>query len=308
VGEGRPLVAAVIVNYRLPQLTVECYRDLRACGYAPLRALLIDNAATSESTAALEAALEGDDAVLAFADNLGYCAAVNRGIGWAESVGAEYVLLLNNDMRLPPGFLGPLVDLLACDPSVAAVAPTVLLPQGTVWCEGGSLAFAPNVARLVGHGGSPAPPAVGPRLRDYLPGACALYRLADLRATGGLDERYFMYGEDVDLGQRLRRAGRKVVWVPWTRVVHHASASSGGGRAPMRKFMTAANTARFLRAHGTAKLWLAFALFDLLGWPLAALTGTGFRAAWAKGKGAWKGLFGYRVSARDVGAGRVTAR
>jgi GT2 family glycosyltransferase len=109
-----------------------------------------------------------------------------------------------------------------------------------------------------------------------------------------------MYMEDADLGARLRARGRKIVWLPWVAVEHDASASSGGGRSPMRKFMTACNAARYLRRHGTPRLWLGFVVFDLLLWPVAMLAGTPPAAAWAKARGAWSGLLGRRVTVQDV--------
>src|SRR5690606_11307123 len=149
---------------------------------------------------------------------------------WAAARGVACVLLLNNDVRLPKGFLEPLVRVLQNDPDVAGVGPTILRPDGRVWCQGARLAFAPNLSRLQGHGRPPAPPTHGPELVDYLPGACVLYREEDLRRAGGLDEDYFMYVEDADLGQRLRRRGKKLVWLPWIAVTHAPSSSSGGCR------------------------------------------------------------------------------
>ena len=140
---------------------------------------------------------------------------------------------------------------------------------------------------------------MGPGAVGYLPGACALYRVADLQAIGGLDEQYFMYFEDALLGHALAQRGRGLVWLPWVRVVHDSSRSSGGGRSPLRKYMTAVNSLRFLRQHFSLKLLAAFFLFDCLGLPLAYLTG-GWRAGWAKTVGILHGLWGHRITEADV--------
>lgn len=297
-----PAVVAIVVNYKLAPRTAEAVRLLLAADPgAEVEAYVLDNGAGSDVPAAELAALRGARVhVEASAANLGYCAAVNRGLVWAERRGARYVLFLNNDVRVTAGFLAPLQRVLDTDPSVAAVSPTIVWPSGKVWCQGARMRFGPNINVLVGHGAEPAPTSAGPEAVDYLPGACALYRVSELRALGGLDESYFMYMEDADLGARLRARGKTLLWVPWLRVEHDASASSGGGRSPMRKFMTACNAARYLRQHGSPKLWAAFVLFDLLGWPLAMLAGTPPRAAWAKARGAWAGLFGRRVTVEDV--------
>ncbi len=289
-------VAAILLNFRTPQATLQCIADLAA--EPELALLLLDNGSQDGSEGTLRAAVAGRGEFHAFAANLGYCAAVNHGLRWARARGCEYALLLNPDVRLPAGFLRPLVDVLAHDPSVAAVAPTMLQPDGTVWSEGADVTFAPNLARLRHQGAPPHPVTHGPEAVDFVPGACALYRLADLAAIGDLDEQYFMYWEDADLGAKLRAHARKIVWLPWVRVVHAPSTASGGGVTPLRKYFCAANSVRYLRRHGTASLWLGLAVCDLGLWPLAFLAHP--RAALAKLAGLLRGLRGTPLGPADV--------
>jgi GT2 family glycosyltransferase len=300
--EPAPRVTAIVLNFRLPAATLRVVEDLRACGSEDLSWIVVENGSGDGSAARLAAALTGDPRTLLRieAQNLGYCGGVNLGLRLARERGAEYALLLNNDCRVPPGFLKPLVEALDNDPGLAAVAPTLVTPDGRAWCEGGFVRPRPNLVVLRGQGREPAPITHGPEACEFLPGACALYRLADLAAVGDLDEAYFMYWEDVDLGARLRGQGRGLLWLPWIRVVHEPSGSSGGGRSPLRKFMSAANTVRWLRAHGTLGLWLTFLLFDVLLYPLTFLSGTPVRAALAKGRGLLVGLGGRPITAADV--------
>ncbi|MCA8963805.1 MAG: glycosyltransferase family 2 protein, partial [Planctomycetes bacterium] len=199
---------------------------------------------------------------------------------------------------VPPQVVQVLAEVLANDARVSAVGPTVLFPDGTVWAAGGALRFGPNALRLLGHGGPPAPRDLGPQDVPFLPAACVLYRTAELVALGGFDERYFMYWEDVDLCDRLRERGGRIVWLPWQQVTHVAGASSGGGRSPLRKFLMANNAVRYLRAHGTAIAWAAWLCFDVLLWPLTLLLGP--TAAFAKLRGTLAGLRGHRANAADV--------
>jgi GT2 family glycosyltransferase len=291
-------VAAIVVNFRRADATLRTVAELRAAGSAGLAVLVVENGSGDDSAARLRGRLDDAAELLVLDRNEGYCGAVNRGLAWAQRQGAPYVLLLNNDVRLPPRFLAPLVATLRNDPGVAAVAPTALRPDGRVWAEGGSVRALPNLVRLNAHGREPRPVTHGPEAVEFVPGACALYRRSDVEAAGGLDESYFMYWEDVVLGARLRAAGRKVVWLPWVRVVHEAGGSSGGPRSPLRKYLCALNSVRWLRAHGRPRHWLALFAFDLLLWPLS-LAG-GVRAAWAKLAGLFAGLRGARADARAV--------
>ncbi len=303
-GDDGPRIAALVLNWRQPELTAVCLADLLAAT-TPLHVLVVDNGSGADVARDLErrvaaAAVPSRHRVtfLALPDNLGFTGGMNRGIAWAQQAGCEFVLVLNNDLRLPPDFVAPLVATLQNDPRVAAVGPTVLHPDGTVWAEGGRRGFCANGLVLIGHGGSPRPRTHGPEAVPFLPGACVLFRTADLAAVGGFDDRYFMYWEDVDLCDRLRAHGGEIVWLPWVQVVHASGASSGGGRSPLRKFLMACNSVRYLRQHGGLRGWLAFALFDLLLWPVILPAGP--RAALAKLRGMWAGLCGHRAGAADV--------
>ena len=307
-----PSVAVLLLNWRQAELTEACLADLTAAADRRVHILVMDNGSGDGSSDRLRAAVDatcrasgpsasGPAAVelVAFDENLGYCGAMNRGIQWAAERGLELVLMLNNDMRLPADFLWPLVDVLRNDPQVVCVGPTIVTPDGLVWAQGGTLAFAPNVVRLRGQGRPPLPRDHGPEAVDFVPGACALFRLADLQAVGCLDEGYFMYWEDVELCRRLADRGGTILWLPWISVTHAGSQSSGGGRSPLRKFMMGANALRYLRRHGTARNWLSFLVMDCLLWPLSLLT-TGPRAALAKARGIGRGVLGRRVTVADV--------
>ncbi|MCC7395601.1 MAG: glycosyltransferase family 2 protein [Planctomycetes bacterium] len=298
--------AALLLNWRHAALTLRCLDDLLAIEVAGLAVLVIDNGSGGDDAALLAAGIRDRLAagarhrveLAALPHNLGFTGGMNHGFGWAQQVGAPFVLVLNNDLRLPADFLSPLVAVLQNDPHVAAVGPTVLHPDGTVWAEGGRTGFAPNALRLIGHGRPPRPRRHGPEAVPFLPCACGLFRTAAVMAVGGFDDRYFMYWEDVDLCARLQERGGRIVWLPWVQVEHQAGQSSGGGRSPLRKFLMACNAVRFLRARGRPVAWLAWFVFDVLGWPLTLLSGP--RAALAKLRGTWAGLRGHRAGTGDV--------
>ncbi len=303
---GAPIVGALVLNWRRAYLTLQCVDDLLAVCDVDLRVLVIDNGSDEATVHALQggitvrnfgAAPERVEAV-ELPENRGFTGGMNLGLQWAQQQRLPFVLVLNNDVRLPKDFLAPLVAVLRNDPRVVAVGPTVLHPDGTVWAEGGDYAFAPNGIALRGHGKAPHPRAHGPEAVPFLPGACVLFRTDAVAAAGGFDDAYFMYWEDVDLCERLRARGGRIVWLPWVQVVHAAGSSSGGGRSPLRKYLMACNAVRHLRARPTVRGWVAWLCCDVIGWPLALLGGR--RAAFAKLRGTLAGLCGHRASAADV--------
>lgn len=304
-----PVVGALLLNWRRADLTLRCLHDLLAIADVPLRVLVIDNGSGAADVEALRRAIDAANAPSSAAggarvelallpENLGFTGGMNHGVRWAHANALPFALVLNNDVRLPPDFLRPLAQALANDAALAAVAPTVLHPDGTVWAQGARRAFVPNGLRLGDHGKAPAPRELGPQATGFLPCACVLFRTAAVVDAGGFDDSYFMYWEDVDLCERLRARGGKIVWLPWVRVEHAAGQSAGGGRSPVRKFLMACNAVRYLRARGTVAGWLGWLCCDVLAWPLTLLAGP--RASWAKWCGTWAGVRGHRATAADV--------
>jgi len=281
--EVPPLVAALVVHYGDPAPTLACLRDLAGVDYPRLHVLVVDNDP--------ERPLDRKDSsfppgweVLVTRKNLGYCRAVNLGTDRALEKGADYVLLLNNDLRLGPGFLTPLVEALEADERAGSAGPLILDPEGRIWSAGGVFRFGPSLTGLRGLGKRPGGRYTKPEYVDYFPGACVLHRAESLRAAGPLDEEYWMYMEDLDLALRMRQKGYLALFVPWSGAVHSPSLSTGGGVSRTRKYLTALNSVRFLKKWGTPGLWASFLLFDVLGLPLAFL-------AWIlKGKGPGPGI------------------
>jgi GT2 family glycosyltransferase len=149
--------------------------------------------------------------------NLGF--AGGCGLGVREST-APLVLLLNPDAVPAPGCLAALRRCAADEPSWGAWQALVTLPDGTTVNSAGNPVHFLGFAWAGGHGRPVAELGVGRRVVGSASGAALCVRRAAWHAVGGFDERYFMYGEDVDLSLRLRLAGWEVGLEPAARVVH----------------------------------------------------------------------------------------
>lgn len=202
----------------------------------PVEVLLADNGSTDGTP---REAVERYPNVRLFETgaNLGYGTAVNRAV---DRLGDDndWVIVANPDVQWGPGSIDALLDAANRWPRAGALGPLIRDPDGSVYPSARHL---PSLVR----GGMHA--VVGPfwkrnpwtaayrqerlepseRPVGWLSGSCLLLRRAAFRQVGGFDERYFMYMEDVDLGDRLGRAGWLSVYVPSAEVLHHRGHSTG---------------------------------------------------------------------------------
>jgi N-acetylglucosaminyl-diphospho-decaprenol L-rhamnosyltransferase len=201
----------------------------------PVSVLLADNGSTDGTP---QAAVERYPNVRLFeiGANLGYGSAVNRAVAQLDE--DNWVIVANPDVQWGPGSIDALLDAANRWPRAGALGPLIRDPDGSVYPSARHL---PSLIR----GGMHA--VVGPfwkrnpwtaayrqerlepteRPVGWLSGSCLLVRRSAFSRVGGFDERYFMYMEDVDLGDRLGKAGWLNVYVPSAEVLHHRGHSTG---------------------------------------------------------------------------------
>ena len=225
-------VTLVIVNFNGGSNVVRCLECLAAQTVLPERIVLVDNASGDGSLAACQdlvrarAGLTGRTTIEGLAANVGFAAGSNRGFAIAET---EFVALLNPDAFPEPGWIEALVAAAAAHPESAAFGSRQMLAGRPGLLDGiGDRWHVCGLAWREGHG-RPIGPADLEAREIFSPcAAAALYRRAAVLAAGGLDEDYFCFGEDVDLGFRLRLAGHTARYVPDAVVEHVGGGSSEG--------------------------------------------------------------------------------
>ena len=273
-------VTTVIVNWNGGDLLLWCLASLSASEFAVTSVVLVDNASSDGSTERgvarcgdLGIAVE----VISNPENRGFAVACNQGMRRALEAGADFVFLLNNDASVRPDTIRRLVDAADRNPDAGLLAGKIIFPSAKtesqssprIWCAGVDVGFFPNIQRLRGRGECDRSGRYADeRPVDALTGCGLLIRREVLERVGLFDEDYFVYVEDLDLSTRTRRAGFTCLYVPDAVMEHRASSSTGGGYAAWRKYMVAYGVVLYLRKLGTLRLWTAFLLIDMLGWPV----------------------------------------
>jgi GT2 family glycosyltransferase len=235
-------LSVVIVNHNHRRVIEKCFASLFSLpDRATFEVALVDNAST-DGAADWVAARYPRVLIRRNQAPLGFAANANAGLRALHR--GRYALLLNPDVLAIPGLLDRLVSFMDAHPRAGIAAPQLLNDDGTM---------QPNCRRF------PTPGALAlralrvdevwksPRVRRYLmenerhdaievdwvTGALLVARRAAIEAVGGLDERYFLYWEDLDWCYRMRQAGWSVYHVPEARAIH--SQQREGVRRPFSR-------------------------------------------------------------------------
>lgn len=225
-------VDVVVVSFNRRELLSKCCESIAEIDEVA-HLVVVDNASTDGSAEMMrqrfpEASLICNDR------NLGFGRAVNLG---AAAGNAPLLLLLNSDAELRPGAYVALRSALRSDPETAGVGPHISDEQGRTELSVGRTLSLTNETwfKILGSAHEAGIPLLHglverrygrPRRTPSLSAACLLLRRDAFKQVDGLDERFFLYAEDVDLCHRLTQAGWRLRYVPEAQVLHRRGASA----------------------------------------------------------------------------------
>jgi GT2 family glycosyltransferase len=233
-----PHVAAVVLNYNGRDITLPCLESLAASDWPRLTIIVVDNASDRDIGPIVRERFPRA-LMIRNSANLGFGAGMNVGVSRALDLGADYVLLLNNDTIVDRSMVRGLVETAAGRSDVGIVSPLVLgLDTPEVALTAG-WQFDPRR----GHPGRPLLAGARPGneirgVREVIAssGEAMLVSACALREVGSLDEALYLRLEDVDLSLRMRASGRRNYVTLDARLWHTVSASSGGDHSPLSAY------------------------------------------------------------------------
>ena len=222
------MLSIVIVNFNAREHLVNCLQSLVRDRPATEHEVIVVDNGSSDGSADTVGVRFPWVKLVRLPSNVGFAAGNNAGI---KASGGDLLLLLNNDTIVPPGAIDSLVHVLLSHPDAAIAGPRLVDAHGRP-----ELSFGPMISpfgelkqklTMLLHRRNVAPVSawVEQQTRreqyvDWVSGACLLVHRADAEAAGLLDERYFLYTEDVDFCAAMRARGRKVLFTPAAEIVH----------------------------------------------------------------------------------------
>jgi len=218
-----PRVALIVVNWNGRAYLEGCLSSLLALDYPDFSVTMVDNASTDGSP----------DFVRERFSQVGLVnSAQNRGYGGGANLAlrpclADMAVILNTDITVPPDWLMRLVTPMLADPAIGVAGCKLHYPGGrTIQHAGGYITPPQAWPGHYGLGDEDRGQHDTLRDVDYVIGAALAVKQSVLEQIGLFDEGYFLYYEDVDLCQRVRRAGYRVVYIPDAWLTHLESAST----------------------------------------------------------------------------------
>jgi GT2 family glycosyltransferase len=217
--------SVIIPVFNKVEFTFQCLRSLlREVDFTKTEVIIVDNGSTDE-TRELLSHFRGLVRVIENEENRGFVDACNQGAAIARG---RYLVFLNNDTVVLPGWLEALVETAERDPSAGAIGSMFLYPDGRIQ-EAGAIVWSNGQTFHYGWGRSSEDRRFTfAREVDYCSGASLLIRKELFDHLGGFDRRYApAYYEDTDLCMGVRSLGHKVVYQPHSRLYHFEGGTAG---------------------------------------------------------------------------------
>jgi len=254
-----PMVSIVSVNYDQPEVTCEMLASLRKVTYPNFETLIVDNASPSTSPDSIKENYPEVELLIS-KKNLGFAGGNNIAL---KQVKGDYVLLLNNDTEVKPDFLESLVDLMESNKKIGIVSSKILYfyEDNTIQYAGAS-PINPITSRGFHYGYKEVDKGQFNEVTEtsYPHGACMMIRKTVLEELGLLYEGYFLYYEELDFAERVKRAGYKIYFQPNSCILHKESISTGKN-SPLKTYYMNRNRVLFLRRNSTGIPFLLAMLY-----------------------------------------------
>lgn len=234
--QNYPLVSIVSINYNGAAVTCEMLESLKKISYPNIEVIIVDNASKEDPSSIFEnhpwiKFIRSDK-------NLGFAGGNN--LGFKEATG-KYFLMLNNDTEVPTDFLEPLVERLELDATIGCVSPKIIFHH------------SPGVLQFAGF--NPINPftvrgtAIGYGMQDdgrfdqshptsRAHGAAMMVSRKVVEEIGLMADLYFLYYEEMDYCERIKRAGYSIWYESRSTIFHKESISTGKGSTLKTYYLT----------------------------------------------------------------------
>jgi GT2 family glycosyltransferase len=257
-----PLVSIITVNYDHPEVTLALLGSLRSISYPNIEIFVVDNASPKDDPAILKKTYPEINFIQSPV-NLGFAGGNNLAVRKANG---KYILFINNDTEVDPGFLEPLVAKCESNKNIGGVSPKIKFfyqPDTIQFC--GQAPMNHYTMRSYGYGYGAIDE--GQFDRDipthFVHGAAMMIPRSVIEKVGLMPEAYFLYYEELDWGTQIKHAGFELWYVHNSTILHKESISTGK-LTPFKTFYMNRSRILYLRRNLHGLTLLIALLYQLL--------------------------------------------
>lgn len=253
-------VSIIIVNYNTPddtKATIQSLADINHSGF-DYKIIVVDNG-SKEPLSFSNLFLKNNPRVelLRSESNLGFSGGNNLGIQHSiDNYDSDYYLLLNSDTIVTKDFLKNLFNMMKEDPKIGLAASKIYFHKGyeyfkdsykeaekhhVLWYVGGKVDWTNLLSYHIGIDEIDRGQFDQVSETDYATGCVMMISREVIERVGRLDDRFFLYSEDVDMSLRVHEAGLKVMYCPSSVVYHKIGRSTGGAGSPLQQYYQTRN-------------------------------------------------------------------
>lgn len=231
-----PKVSIISINYNGAGVTCELLDSLKKITYPNVEVIIVDNASHEDSSSIFQ-----NHPWITFIssnENIGFAGGNNLGINAATG---DYFMLLNNDTEVDPGFIEPLIERMENDKSIGIVSPKILFHHrpGVIQFAG----FNPinrytSRGTSIGFGQKDIGQYNQSHATSRAHGAAMMISRRAVEKVGLMAELFFLYYEEMDYCERIRKAGFSIWYESGSKIYHKESMSTGKGSTLKTYYLT----------------------------------------------------------------------
>lgn len=285
----QPLVSIISINYNDAAVTMDMLASLQQLSYTNYEVLIIDNASPTDNPDIIKDTYP-NITLIKSDKNLGFAGGNNLGVHAAKGA---YLLFINNDTIVPSGFIEPLVKTLQNDASIGMVSPKIKFHWNSTLIQ--YAGYTPMSHWTIRNN------SIGYHQKDdgrfdqegeteSIHGAAMMIPKTVIDKVGTMPEIYFLYYEEHDWAQMIKRAGFKIYYQPKSYILHKESLSTGKF-SPLKTYYIARNRIVFARRNfSTLHLFVSIAFQSFVSIPKNTITFI-FKRQFEHLAAFWKAIF-----------------
>ncbi len=260
-----PLVSIISVNYKQLQITIEFLNSLQKITYPNIEIFIVDNASNEPVKSTINNLFPNVNVIESF-ENLGFAGGNNLAVRQANG---KYLLFINNDTEVDPGFLENLISELEKDSLIGIASPKIIYYNQNELIQ---FAGAKSINKLTGRGSILKSEYDKGQYDEcfetgLIHGAAMIVPMEVIKKVGLMPEIYFLYYEELDWCEMIKKAGYKALYIGKSKIYHKESVSVGRD-SPFKTYYMARNRLIFIRRNTNGlNLWVSILFFLFISVP-----------------------------------------